>query len=261
MAKDLRTKPKGWLKGVLNNYNDSETEDFQQKDTSVNLDKNEIHNESEQPPVEHSDSSLENQSQPQTKLQFSKENQDKVTIDIISAVENLLNDRQIAQFKNQDLKEQLDSAHQVINRLKNDKLQKEQIIIEKTTEVESLEDKLTSKQMNYDQLLEDFKEYQNTSNDGIENLKYQLEKETGKYNKLNNEFSTYQYENMEKTKQLEEKIRGLEVENQKLSENYQSIKEEKNQLLQTFNDFSERMSFSFSNKEKPKSNDSDNVSE
>ena len=109
------------------------------------------------------------------------------------------------------MEEQLHNANESINRLKQDQLKKEQLLREKNKEIRSLEDILTSKQMSYEQLLEDYKEYQS----------------------------------MTKINDLEEKIRNLEIEKQQLEQQYQKIIQEKTELLQTINDFTERMSFSF----------------
>lgn len=102
--------------------------------------------------------------------------------------------------------------------------------------------------MNYDQLLEDYKEFQSTSKFEYEKLTNQLEKETNKYNKLNEESTQIQYQYLLKIKDYEDKIRSLEVENQKYMEQYETILEEKSQLMESINDFTERMSFSFNPK-------------
>lgn len=107
---------------------------------------------------------------------------------------------------------------------------------------------LTNKQMAYDQLLEDYKEYQLTSNLAYEKLSNQLETETAKYNKLYEESNNTQYQSMLKINSLEEKVRELEIANQKYAEQYQNILDDKAKLMQTINDFTEKMSFSFSPK-------------
>lgn len=180
------------------------------------------------------------------KLDYDLLEQDKTALDLILAVENLLNDRQLFQFKSKDTEDQLYSANETINRLKNELSKREHQSLEKEKEFRSLEDKLTNKQMSYDQLLEDYKDFQSTSNSGIENLKFQLEKERNKYFQLNEEFSKHQYDAMQKAKELEEKLRDSEAENLKISSQYQKVMEEKAQLLQSVTDFTERMSFSFS---------------
>jgi chromosome segregation ATPase len=160
----------------------------------------------------------------------------------------MLNDRQLTEYKNKDLEDQLYSSNELINRLKHDLMKKDQHILEKNKEINALEGKLTKKQMSYDQLIEDYKDYQNTSKNEFEKISNLLEKEISKYEKLNDLSTKTQYQNMIKIKDLEERIRDLEVENQKYAEQYQKINDEKNELLQSINDFTERMSFSFSPK-------------
>ena len=97
-------------------------------------------------------------------------------------------------------------------------------------------------------VLEDYKEYQLTSNLAYEKLSNQLETETAKYNKLYEESNNTQYQSMLKINSLEEKVRELEIANQKYAEQYQNILDDKAKLMQTINDFTEKMSFSFSPK-------------
>ncbi|OAB45967.1 hypothetical protein [Paenibacillus glacialis] len=219
-------KTRGWFKNVLSVRTESEN------DLMV------IHEGSE---VENSEASTD-----PSKLDYELLKQDKTAFDLVVAVENLLNDRQLFQFKSKDTEDQLLNANETINRLKNELSKREHLILEKEKEFRSLEDKLTSKQMSYDQLLEDYKDYQSTSNSGIENLKYQLDKERNKYIQLNEEFSKHQYDSMQKTKELEEELRDSEAENLNISSQYHKVMEEKAQLLQSVTDFTTRMSFSFS---------------
>lgn len=166
-------------------------------------------------------------------------------MDVIVSIENMIKDRQLLSYKYNALVEQLENANQTINRLKRDSLKKDQIIQEKTKEIRDLEISLTNKQMSYDQLLEDYKEYQLTHNLEYDKLVNQLETEKAKYNKLYEESSKIQTQQMQKISELEERIRNLEIENQKYKEQYEKIVEEKAQLMKTISDFTERMSFSF----------------
>src|SRR5690606_15038573 len=99
-----------------------------------------------------------------------------------------------------------------------------------------------------DQLLEDYKEYQSKANHDFEKVSNQLEKETSKYILLKEESANIQNQNMLNIRELEEKIRELEAENKKLETQSAKIVAEKAELMQTINDFTERMSFSFSSK-------------
>lgn len=181
-------------------------------------------------------------------LLFSKTNQDKISLDVIVAIENMLKDRQLQSYKNKGLEDQLDTANDTINRFKHDQIKKDQLLQEKNKEIRELENNLTNKQMRYDQLLEDYKEFQLTTNMEYEKISSQLETEISKYNKLYEESTNAQYQGMVKINELEEKIRSLEIENQKYIDQYQKIVNEKAELMQTINDFTERMSFSFSSK-------------
>lgn len=179
---------------------------------------------------------------------FSKDNQDKVVLDLIVSMENIIKDRQLIFYKNKGLEEQLYAANEAISRIKQDLMKKDQLLQEKNKEIRGLENSLTNKQMNYDQLLEDYKEYQNNSNMEYEKISNQLETEINKYNKLNEESMNVQYQNMLKINELEENIRRLETENQQYAQQYEKILHEKSQLMKTINDFTERMSSSFSSK-------------
>lgn len=237
--------PKNWLKGVLTTQSVT-VEELNEWELDIDLPSN----------LKEVNDKEEKEEQPitdpfQNNILFQRENMDKLTLDMVVSVENLLKDRQLVLINNQALKEHLHNAYENINKLKADVARQDQIIRDKNLEYNLLEEKLTTKQMNYDQLLENYKDYQYTSNTEFESLKTQFEKEVNKYKKLNDEFTQYQYKNMQIHKSLEEKIRDLEAENQKVNDQYQKIQEEKNQLLATFSDFSERLSFSLSNKNQP----------
>lgn len=176
--------------------------------------------------------------------------QDNLTLALKVAVENILSDRQLAITKSEDREANLHAANETINRLRNEVGKKEHQLLEKDKELRSLEDKLTGKQMSYDQLLEDYKDYQSTSNMGMDNLKYQLEKERSKYTKMSDELTKLQYEAMKRSESYEERIRDLEAENLQLMEVNRKMALEKASLLQSVTDFTERMSFSFNQPDK-----------
>jgi chromosome segregation ATPase len=241
--KDTGHKPKGWLKGILSTQGEFEQSGNKTLNESASHQSNSNQSESNNP------SSHKNV--------FSKDNQDKVSLDLIVSIENMLNDRQLLLYKSNGLEGQLNSALETINRQKQDLAKKEQQLQDKTKEISTLETSLTNKQMSYDQLLEDLKDHQQTSSQEFEKISNQLEKEHHKYKKLREESISSDHQHLLKIKELEERIRNLEVENQKHMEQCQKITTEKNELMKTINDFTERMSFSFA----PKSNSSTAKSE
>ncbi|MCK9444035.1 MAG: hypothetical protein M0Q14_05870 [Tissierellaceae bacterium] len=236
MVANENGKKKGlaWLKSSF----------FSQSSTDVeNVEKEEIRNEERAIAMKENEQITQ-----QSNNVFAKDNQDKIILDLIVPLENLIKDRQLIQYKNKGLEEQIYAANETINRMKQDLVKKDQQIQEKNKEIRNLEANLTSKQMNYDQLLEDYKEYQSTSNMEYETISNQLSAEINKYNKLSEEAKNSQYQNMLKIGELEEKVRSLEIENQQNKDKYQRAFDEKTELIKTINDFTQRMTFSLSPK-------------
>lgn len=181
-------------------------------------------------------------------LLFDKSNKDKVSLDLIAAVENFMKDRDLTLYKNKGLDNQLFTANENIRFLKKDQEEKENIIARKNKQILDLESNLTNKQMAYDQVLEDYKEFKTISTLEQEKLSIQIDKEVNKYATLNEEYVNNQYQNMLKINELEGKLRNLEIENHQFEKDYKLIKEEKQTLLESINDFTGRMSFSLSPK-------------
>lgn len=237
MTKDTNNNSKSWLKGVLSTRNQLEPIDKEELDSIEFIDTQNNNVEEYEPSVPVSNKHL-----------LSKDNQDKLSLDMILSLENMLNDRQLILYKNKGLESQLNLLNETISRLKYDIAKKEQIILDKNQEISAVENNLTNKQMNYDQLLEDYKDHQYHSKNEFEKVSNKLETESSKYIKLNEEFTNTQYQNMIKVKDLDERIRDLEIENNKYLLQYERVLDEKKELMNTINDFTERMSFSFSPK-------------
>lgn len=239
MAKDTKNKSMGWLKGVLtSNQSEQHSNPPAEEPLLVN------HEESESHPAE---TAITND-RSSKKFILSKENLDKVSLDLVISVENMLNDRQLVIYKNEDLENQLQTALETIERLKNDIIKKEQLIEDKNKEIDGLENTLTSKQMSYDQLLDDYKEYQETANINFEKVSAQLEKKNNKYELLKEESAAIQDQHLKQIRNLEERIRELEADNKKLEAQCTKVLAEKAELMQTINEFTERMFTSFSPK-------------
>ena len=239
---EIDKKGTGWFKSILSKQNQMENISVEQKEiiTDIIIDRPSMITEEVEQLVTDNNKKI-----------FSKDNQDKIVLDVMISIENMLTERQLVSYKNKGLEEQVNAANETINRFKHEQIKKDQLFQEKNKEIRELEITLTNKQMSYDQLLEDYKTYQLTSNMEYEKTSNQLEAEVSKYNKLYEEFENMQYHSMLKTNELEDKIRILEIENQKYAEQHQKIVNEKEELMQTINDFTDRMSFSFSTKTTP----------
>lgn len=241
LANEMEKKRLGWFKNPLSNQNESE----QHEEVSHMAGDESQGDNIKEEQHENGETAVSNEA-----VIFSRDHQDKLAMDVIVSIENILKDRQLLSYKYHALAEQLENANETINRLKREQLKKDQIIQEKTKEIRDLEISLTNKQMSYDQLLEDYKDYQLNHNLEYDKLVNQLETEKAKYNKLYEESKKIQSQHLQKINELEERIRNLEIENQKYLEQYEKIVEEKAQLMKTISDFTERMSFSFAQKPK-----------
>lgn len=237
MARETEKRGMAWFKNARSNQNQPEKNSAEHQEIAITIEEEPAYAAEPELPAAESSKHL-----------FSKDNQDKIGLDVIVSIENMLKERQLLSYKNKGLEDQLFTANETINRYKHEQIKRDQLVQEKNKEIRELENVLTNKQMSYDQLLEDYKEYQLTSKLAYEKLSNQLETETAKYNKLYEESNNTQYQSMLKINALEEKVRELEIANQKYAEQYQNILDDKAKLMQTINDFTEKMSFSFSPK-------------
>lgn len=246
-SKDEKRKGIGWFKAFDQSTDQSKEDNLDQQ---ANLDNN--FQEEERYNIKEDEEEIIQNDNPL----FSKDNQDKMVLDLIVSVENLIKDRQLLLYSNKDLESQLSTAHQAINRIKQESMKKDHLILEKDKEIRGLETNLTNKQMSYEQLLENYKEYQNNTNADYEKISIQLDTEINKYSKLNEELKNAQYQNMLKISEFEEKVRILNIENEQFKQQYKMVVEEKAELMKTINDFTDRMSFSLSPRTNTGSSDS-----
>ena len=196
---DSQKKGIRWFKGVLANENINE----KQQEGAILVEEKTIANENTSQPLVESNPTI-----------LTRDNQDKTALDAIVSLENLLKDRQLLTYKNKGLEEQLYAANESISRFKQEQIKAEQLLQEKSREIRDLENNLTNKQMSYDQLLEDYKDFQLTAKLEYEKISNQLETQITKYNMLYEESSNTQYQNMLEINSLEDKIRSLEIENE-----------------------------------------------
>lgn len=242
---EIEKKRNNWFKNALNSQNQLENTPEESSESEIESQEETIENEQTAAlPLEDS----VHQVPDNTPSIFSKENQDKIALDVIVSLENILKERQLLAYKNNAMMDQINAANETIYRFKRETLKKDQLLQDKSKEIRELENTLTNKQMSYDQLLEDYKEYQLSSNLEYDKISNQLDTEKTKYNKLYEESTKTQSQQVLKINELEEKIRNLEIENQKYAEQYEKISNEKAELMKSINDFTERMSFSFAPK-------------
>ena len=232
----LAKKRLGWLSDILNNPRPEDSNETTESDfIIIDPETSEL-----EEVTEIAEKVQEEEDATSREILSIKEDEDKITFDLVVAVKNIVNDRQLTVNRLVNIEVQLTDAIEKNIKLKGDMRKKEKEILEAHEFIKTLEDKLMTKQMTYDQLLEDYKHYQDNAKAEIDNVKFSFQKEQEKYVKLTLEAKIHQNEANQKIDQLEEKIRDLEAENKNINEQFQISLAEKNQLLQTINEFTNR---------------------
>lgn len=99
MARETEKKGMVWFKSARSNQNQPEKNSTEQEDIAVTAEEEAAYSaEPELPAAEGN------------KLLFSKDNQDKIGLDVIVSIENMLKERQLLAYKNRGLEDQLFTA-------------------------------------------------------------------------------------------------------------------------------------------------------
>ncbi len=172
---------------------------------------------------------------------FPQGDKDKLTLDIEWAVINILKDRQFKErlIHNQEVelagkKTEYDTLKREVDRLQAERNERNQ-------ETEKLREALAVQKLNYDQLVEDFREHQRESLAREEEIRRQLEREQDKYKQMSAEFETFKTEYMKQYNIIRDVVRDKAVENRQLTEQIRKVQDEKEELLKTIREFTSRM--------------------
>ena len=119
MNKEINKNSKGWLKNVLPNR--TQTEELESEETlTPDISFEETETEEQQPSVHSNKNHI-----------LSKENQDKLSLDMILSLENMLNDRQLILYKNKSLEDQLVTANSINLRLQAEIQKRDKLLLKK----------------------------------------------------------------------------------------------------------------------------------
>lgn len=171
----------------------------------------------------------------------SAEGLDSMELDLIQSVENFIKNRKLEQVKSQSnlsqikhLQERLSHQEIVVRQSESKSKEYEQVI-------SKLEEKLSGKQMEFDQLLEDFTDHRKNAKDELDKLKNALSEEKDRCHQLTNK----QNAEKESLEEVENKFKGiiqsLEMEVKDLKNRYLTIQQEKQHLIDTFNEFTTKL--------------------
>ncbi|MWC29411.1 hypothetical protein [Paenibacillus sp. MMS18-CY102] len=171
-----------------------------------------------------------------------KANMDKKSLDLVFAVEQIIQARQHAELSIYELQDRLTHSAGHVDRLNRDLKNLNKVIDEREKNILELEQKLTEKNLKVDQVMEDYREQQGTMTAEIEELKSVIDLEQQKYGSLLQKHNEALAEKAKKINDLEDKIGRLEVENSHMKQKYESMRQEKNYLSNMISDFTSRMS-------------------
>src|SRR5690606_31152832 len=111
--------------------------------------------------------------------------------------------------------------------------------------IEELEEKMMDKNLQFDQVMEDFKETKSQLTDEIEELKSIVNIEQNKFDAQLEKTGQEMLRWFNKVKEQEEKILVLESQNKNYMEKNEQLTKENKYLLAMVNDFTNRMSATF----------------
>ncbi|MFX3636547.1 MAG: hypothetical protein ACE3L7_21545 [Candidatus Pristimantibacillus sp.] len=171
----------------------------------------------------------------------SKAHMDKKSLDLVFAVEQIIQSRQHAELNINELQDRLLHSNGHVERLTRDMKNLNKVIDEREKNILDLEQKLIEKNLKVDQVMEDYRELQTTMATEADELKSVIDLEQQKYVSLLQKHNEAHADKIKKMNDLEEKIGRVEVENSHLKQKYETLRQEKAYLANMINDFTNRM--------------------
>lgn len=169
-------------------------------------------------------------------------NMDKKSLDLVFAVEQMIQARQHVERDRNELQDRLTHSNGHVERLNRDIKSLNKVIEERERNIMELEHKLIEKNLKVDQVMEDYREQQLLHANEKEELKNAIDLEQQKYANLLQKHNEAQADKQKKLNELEEKIGRAEAENSHLKAKYEAVRQEKTYLANMISDFTSRMS-------------------
>lgn len=177
-----------------------------------------------------------------------KSHLDKKSLDLVFAVEQMIQAKQRVETSNYEMQDRLNYANGQIDRLNKDLKNMNKVIEDREKSIRDLEQRLAEKNLRVDQMLDDYRELQSTLSNEIEELKSINEVERQKYASLQQKNTDTLAEKNRKINELEEKIGKLEIEHAHMKQKFETLRQEKTHLVNIVNDFASRMTSPFAAK-------------
>ncbi|SEU11156.1 hypothetical protein [Paenibacillus sp. NFR01] len=170
---------------------------------------------------------------------------DKKSLDLIFAVEQMIQARTHAETKSLELQDRLTHSNGSVERLNKDLKNLSKVIEEREKNIMELEQKLVEKNLKVDQVLEDYRELQAEMLTEADELRSTIDLEQQKYAHLVQKHNEAHAEKLKRINELEEKIGRLETENAHLKQKFETARQEKTYLANMIADFTNRMTVPF----------------
>jgi chromosome segregation ATPase len=176
---------------------------------------------------------------------------DKKSLDLVFAVEQMIQARVHAETNNHELQDRLNHSSSHVERLGRDLKNLNKVIEEREKSILELEHKLVEKNLKVDQVMEDYRELHTTMSAEMDELKSTIDLEHQKYANLVQKHNDAISEKLKRMNELEEKIGRLETENGHLKQKYDTVRQEKAYLSSMISDFTNRMTLPFGGSNSP----------
>jgi len=170
---------------------------------------------------------------------------DKKSLDLVFAVEQMIQAKQHLELSHHDLQDRLSHANGQIERLNRDLRTHHKVIEERELSIRELEQRMSDKNLKIDQMMEDYRELQAALSGEIEELKSAIELERQNYASLLHKHNETLIEKNKRIGELDEKNGKLETELAHMKLKYETIRQEKTHLVNMVNDFTSRMTAPF----------------
>jgi len=177
------------------------------------------------------------------KSKFSVE-KDKTCLDLISAVENIVRERQLFEHKMIDANTRLNECQKKGETFQRNIESLYKAIEDRERRISSLEEQLKEKSLHIDQIMDDYLHLQSSSSDSIRDLNNEISIREKKFQDYLKRTELEEARTNTKIKQLEARIIELEAEKDSFRNMYENIRKENKYLLNITNDFTNRMSTS-----------------
>lgn len=169
-------------------------------------------------------------------------NMDKKSLDLVFAVEQMIQARQHMELNINELQDRLTHSGGHVERLTRDIKNLNKVIEERERSILELEHKLIEKNLKVDQVMEDYREQQILHANETEELKNVIDLEQQKYVNLLQKHNETHADKQKKINEQEEKIGRVEAEITHLRAKYEAMRQEKTYLANMISDFTNRMS-------------------